>query len=507
MENNNKNTSIAPITSNQLSRVGNSITITNKLLSEDIRSFKKILCYNNNFFIEIISRYYPLTRELIDKFSDVLLWEKLVSNKRIFKDSEFIEKYMDKWQTYDLMWSVPLMNPTFLNEDFIKNNKVFWYSITRNPDYYQFQLTKEFIQKYSEKNFGQSEWYYLSKNLSIPWSIDLILSFKNKWDWKCLSSNISLPWDIHFIETFKDKWDWYNLSMNKSLPWDKKLIELFKDKWNWTALSRNEMTLWDEELLTKYQDKWDWKWLSDNDSIAWSEHLIELFDDKWCLFGFSINIKESLEVYLERYYKVIDWEYYSYVYWELNNELKFSNELFEKFSNKWNFEYLSRNHSLNWNVELIDAHYDKWDWTNLSINEALPWSDNLIQNFIEKWDWKYLSENRKIPWSKELIQKFYKKWDWKSLSGNMSIELNKEIIESFKNKWDWTSIQYGFDLFSREEIILEYPDKWDWSHFSNAFSFRLDNYLVKLNSIGINEMEQLLVEYRKKLNDANRSHI
>uniref|UniRef100_UPI004048D47B hypothetical protein n=1 Tax=Flavobacterium sp. TaxID=239 RepID=UPI004048D47B len=64
--------------------------------------------------------------------------------------------------------------------------------------------------------------------------------------------------DREFIEKYEDKWNWYNLSSNKSLPWSLELIEKYKDKWNWySGLSSNKNLPWSINLIHKYSDKFE----------------------------------------------------------------------------------------------------------------------------------------------------------------------------------------------------------------------------------------------------------
>jgi hypothetical protein len=72
----------------------------------------------------------------------------------------------------------------------------------------------------------------------LPWSIELIEKYEDKWNWSILSWNEALHLSIELIEKFKERWDWNNLSRNESLPWSIELIE--KYKWYWSCLSINE---------------------------------------------------------------------------------------------------------------------------------------------------------------------------------------------------------------------------------------------------------------------------
>ena len=79
----------------------------------------------------------------------------------------------------------------------------------------------------------------LSENSGLPWSLELIERFCDRWSWWWLSKNAALPWSLRLIERFEDHWNWSILSQNATLPWSLELIERFEDRWDWTLLSSN----------------------------------------------------------------------------------------------------------------------------------------------------------------------------------------------------------------------------------------------------------------------------
>ena len=135
---------------------------------------------------------------------------------------------------------------------------------------------------------------FLSKNSYL--NEELIEKFKDKWDWYCLTQNEYLSWSIESIDRFKNKLNWEQLSCNKNLSWTLELIEKYEDKWSWgyiedkgsswnfyvEGLSDFEFLPWSIELIKHFEDKWDWTALSMNLFLPWSLALIERFEDKWC---------------------------------------------------------------------------------------------------------------------------------------------------------------------------------------------------------------------------------
>ena len=122
-------------------------------------------------------------------------------------------------------------------------------------------------------------WQWLSRNETLPWSLDLLERFEGRWDWAGelynpgLSQNKALPWSLELIERFEGRWDWLDLSGNEVLPWSIELIERFADRWDWEMLSRNESLPWSLNLIERFESRWDWMWLSRNEALPWSLEL------------------------------------------------------------------------------------------------------------------------------------------------------------------------------------------------------------------------------------------
>ncbi len=123
----------------------------------------------------------------------------------------------------------------------------------------------------------------------MPWSLDFIQGFADRWDWKVLSANGAVPGSAELIERFEERWDWEVLSNSRILPWSIELIERFQDRWHFVGqltdfgvselepgsgepdriddrygLSANEVLPWSLELIERYEDRWNWKALSRN---------------------------------------------------------------------------------------------------------------------------------------------------------------------------------------------------------------------------------------------------
>jgi hypothetical protein len=337
-----------------------------------------------------------------------------------------------------------------------------------------YPLNIDLIESYKDR----WDWEKMSMNTNIPWSIEMVGKYYEKWDpdlydwdnsnnsnwdWYNLSLNESLPWSSELIEKFEDKWSWYNLSLNESLPWSIELIDKFKDSWDWKWLPENKSIPWSIELIKKFKHKWDWIWLFENKSLPWSIELIEEYEDKWNWEWLSR--KKSLPWSIELIEKFAD--KWSWFFLSSNESLPWSIELIEKFADKWDRYSLSSNKSLPWSIELIIKFADKWNWDWLFENKSLPWSIELIEKFEDKWNWIYLSSGKNIPWSIELIEKFEDKWSWYSLSSNESLQWSIELIEKFEDKWSWDILYKNESIKWTIEQIQKYRSKWTWYSLSN----------------------------------------
>ena len=114
------------------------------------------------------------------------------------------------------------------------------------------------------KRIGRDE---ATKLLSLTQALDaaLIQRHESSWDWEQLSRNEALPWSLELIERFEDRWklgrrtDRDGLSGNSALPWSLELIERYEDRWDWGQLSANTALPWSLELIERYEDRWHWK--------------------------------------------------------------------------------------------------------------------------------------------------------------------------------------------------------------------------------------------------------
>jgi hypothetical protein len=438
-----KNNQLIPTTQNNLiPKVTTTLSITHKLFVESKRNIiLSIFLKNPKFFINSISRFYPLKKHLIEKYNSKWNEDLLFYNENIIWDINLI---------------INLNLAEYIKD--LKNPMMPWEEIIENEILLNILIEQEIIIGF--KNF--------------PWTIELIDKYKDKWIWSkleswkyenfnpdyddystlnSLSSNISLPWSIEFIEKFKDYLDWEELSLNESVHWSLELIKEFYDYWNWKSLSFNKELPWSINLIEKYKEKWDWNYLSCNKGIPWSENILKKYNDLinydklWGIRKSIISTETFFDTIFERKIWVgNEWMQYvdglSDYYEEFKTQVEFDDYDVYIF-----YELFSED--LNWKSEFFieENIIDEGGFVNLGMFKI---------HFGRNW--QQLSRNTKLPWSIELIEKHKDKWDWFYLSMNSGIKINLEIFEKFNTSWNgWNPRTLGLNKNISVKIIEKYP--------------------------------------------------
>lgn len=364
--------------SGALQKVGNAISITNKLLAiTDRKKIIELFLSYPDFFKRSISKNYPLNNVLIEKYQEIWNWSYLSSNKGLYYDEYLIEKYAQKWDWAILSWNEQLP----WNNDFIEKykNKWSWGALSSNS---RIQLNADLILKYKDK----WDWNYMCVNKSLNW-FETLDNYSQNFDFEC-KSVFSLflygaelfPWSEEIILKYYNRINWKKLSESKVLPWSEKLIDKFIDKWDWNLISCNNSIPWNSKLFDKYKESLNWKELSKNHYLPWSEDFIDNNKDKFSWFSLSSN-------------EAIPW----------------TKGLIDKYIQKWDWHQLSQNSSIPWSVEFIEEHKNKFDWTALSKNKSVINLKEAIEVFKDDWDWNQLSSNTGIFWTIYFISKYENK--------------------------------------------------------------------------------------------------
>jgi len=363
---------------------------------------------HNNELIELFKReiklrmwlynYYPIPEAIITKHKSKIWWKALSSNKNINWTPEFIKRNEDSFDWIDTMWKNPSLP---ISIEFITNNK---------------------------GKFNLSE---LSNNTGTHWDYDFINEYKQEWNWHHLVINKSIQWTEKMFVDF-DLFK-HNLSyVNGPDLWTKEFILKYKDKFNWSHLCFNPHLPWSEELIDKLKPVWKsfetkttkwtvspWKGISENKAIPWSVNFI----------------KKNLPVPIVKPYGL------NWVGLSRNESLPWKNNIIGEFKNKWDWDLISINNGVGLTCEQIEKYNDKLRWqatklnTNtIADNTSLPWSEELIDKYFEKWHWESLALNKGINWTDNMIKKYKGQIDYYHLFRNPSLLWSLDFILKYEKQ-------------------------------------------------------------------------
>jgi hypothetical protein len=228
-------------------------------------------------------------------------------------------------------------------EKFIKSNKKFCKDLISH--YYPFEI--EFIKK----NSSLISWDYIGYNPNIKWNIPFILEFQTYLRPTILCSNPSIQWTKILEEDpkrCKFSFDWFQLSKNTGIDWSLKLIEKYKNEWNYNNLLWNKSMKLNKLELKKIYELSNQKLLNENEQIKEKQWHEEYYKE-------DIDSKSFLRYFVIEFYKKkgnIDestWHNISY-----SESIPWQKELIIK-----NFEQLytlalANNVGVCWSFELIE---------------------------------------------------------------------------------------------------------------------------------------------------------
>jgi len=268
----------------------------------------------------------PWSGELIDRFQSKWDWFWLSTNVNLLLTEDIIDRHSDSWDWFQLSRNeaVPLNKNWLINHTKL-DYRAYFSSISEYS-----ALTTELIDEFCD----YLNWEELSRNPNLPWSADLLICYKDRWDWSKILEmgemhgdislnanvvaecseyiNLSEPnflslieWTSKLMSEFKSQLDWDYVSDIKNLPWTHDLIAEFVNYWNWDRLSNNQSIPWTYDLITEFEDYWNWARLADNKSIKWPISMLKIYikqnqqkdltpklSPEWLSTGSAISAKE-----------------------------------------------------------------------------------------------------------------------------------------------------------------------------------------------------------------------
>jgi hypothetical protein len=222
------------------------------------------------------NKYIPWGEEILEYFAHRWDWYSLSSNAAIPFTDELIKKFGDRW-IYSCM---------SMNEQLVSDEKLPWLQSFTEIDYECLSWTKkDFTLAFLEEHEKLFDWNYLTTNEYLPWSLQLIERFKDRWQFAQLAENPKIPWTLNFIEQHEDLWNWGGdkpgifvgsggISSNEGIPWTFDFIDRYFKRLSWGRLTP------DYEVENCYFVKYG---ISSNTGINWTVEKMARYANCFCI--------------------------------------------------------------------------------------------------------------------------------------------------------------------------------------------------------------------------------
>jgi len=215
-----------------------------------------------------------------------------------------------------------------------------------------------------------------------------------------------------------------------------------------------------------------------------TQRILNLFEKHPQFFIGDISHRHPLTVQqLEQFEEKLYWKsiepYHTFGGLSWNGELKWSKELMDQFSHRWDWNFISCSviGEFIWFDGILDYFDDRLDWIGISGNWDIPWNTQLIEQYADKVDWEWFSRNQNVPWTEELIHKYADKIDFQMLSYSSNSPLCQTNYKITPNTLLIPEVSHNINL------IELYEDRWDWDclhwNWLNGLSQAEQNDLVE----------------------------
>ncbi len=396
----------------------------------------------NQLKIDLISRFYPFTKDEVLKYKSVLNLDRyhLMNNDLIQWNDELLNN-LDEKIDWSALWKIKNLK---LDIAFFKKyeSKIEFSSIHLSKN---IEWSEDLLLEYGNR-FDWSKWLITKEPLSTT---ENLKRYKDILDWNAVSQRINIDLTEEILQEFSDKWDWKKLSANNNLPLSVEFIQKYSEKLDFDSLSQNPKSI---ELIYKYpaSKKWNWEKVILNPAITYDKesfafifnHYKRYYEAKE--FTNPILKKMALQSFLSRVFTLqqndisyfLQDDFIKYLPWE--NLCKYCNtklspEFIEKYKDKLNFKEseLIRKNCDNISREFIEDNIDLFNPTHYSFY-YLPVTIELLNKLNDKINWNNLSSSEKLDWSWEYIDTNFEKFNLFKLAENKGI-YDKLIIGTLHN--------------------------------------------------------------------------
>lgn len=399
----------------------------------------------NQLKIDLISRYYPFSKEELIKYYTILNFngDHLMANEHILWDTEILLLLQNNLD-WSALWK---LKNICIDTNFFK-------TFEHKIDFKTIQFSKcihwtdDLIQAFESK-LNLSKLLVAEPSLA---TIENLRRFQDKLDWSIISQSIPIVNDLNIINEFREKWDWKKLSANRNLPLTLEFILTYIQYLDFDEISQNPKSL---DLIYKYPKSkmWNWQKVSLNKGIIYNEttfnfvfeHYNKTHDQKNII---STKIKSrTLQMFLYKvfYYQQHDINYFlqepflPFISWELvtkSRTTKVSIEFIIKHKNKLNFKesIFMKNHSDIIPKEFIHMNIYLFDTTHYSFYNY-PLTQDFVSQIVDKINWNQLSTCKNLDWTWRFINLHFEKFNKFKLSQNEGVYIELISKGSSVNKF------------------------------------------------------------------------
>lgn len=408
------------------------------------------------------------TEKIFEEFTEQLQWVHIAGNEAVCLTEKILFNFLHKFDHTSMWFWLAKHSSTIWTYKMVLALLEFNHKIQldfNDSDYLEWFTTKSNVQ-WSEEFFNLAYSHFsityksplpVYLNIKVPWTIGMIRAHKENIEWHGLCQRNDVPW-LLVMREFPEYIYWDVLSKNESIFWEMWLIEEFENYINFKSLSNNKSVEWNDTLILKYINKWEWgginymnpnreniiNGLTNNTSIIWTRKTILQFQNYLSIPLLSLSEN---------------------VYW--------TEELLEEFSNLWDIEcsyykgkpcascpeeevffspFLIRNKKAVFSKPFLLKNFDYWDSAWREYRTYVGYKPKVEKLEGKEYDanneiWKHLSYNLNLD--SELIIYFKDFWDYEILLENKSIIWNIELLLSLEKKLCNTfTIEKDYSLFT-----------------------------------------------------------
>lgn len=229
-------------------------------------------------FIETISAHYPLSREALDRYANILSWPHLSGNDELPWDRGLVEAHAASWSW---AWLGACLGSLAERARSVEPLRLL---VDLGPSYYAWGATIEarlgdrarleaLVSAGETVSFCRVVEWADDAAAWIPALFERAAEPTRRELWHALSYSQTFPWTIAFIDAHADALCWRCASGNPGLPWSPELVLRHESRWSWTELLQAQLSSERDDhleaILDLAGDRIDWSRVDASD-VVWT---------------------------------------------------------------------------------------------------------------------------------------------------------------------------------------------------------------------------------------------